>query len=50
MTQDGAALALREDLQDVIRMPVFAQQMKDVIEYRTMDYYQRRYREKGSLE
>lgn len=50
VTQDGAALALREDLQDVIRMPVFAQQMKDVIEYRTMDYYQRRYREKGSLE
>lgn len=45
VTQDGAALALREDLRDVIRMPVFAQQMKDVIEYRTMDYYQRRYRE-----
>lgn len=44
-TQDGVVLALREDLRDVIRMPVFAQQMKDVIEYRTMDYYQRRYRE-----
>ena len=47
VTQDGAALALREDLQDVIRMPVFAQQMKDVIEYRAMDYYQRRYRERA---
>lgn len=45
--QDGSALALREDLRDVISMPVFAEQMKDVIEYRTMDYYQRRYREKG---
>lgn len=45
--QDGSALALREDLHDVISMPAFAEQMKDVIEYRTMDYYQRRYREKG---
>ena len=43
--KEGAALALREDLRDVISMPVFSQQMKDVIEYRTMDYYQRRYRE-----
>ena len=45
--QDGSALALREDLRDVISMPAFSEQMKDVIEYRTMDYYQRRYREKG---
>ena len=44
--QDESVLALREDLRDVISMPVFAEQMKDVIEYRTMDYYQRRYREK----
>ena len=46
--QDGSALALREDLRDVISMPAFAEQMKDVIEYRTMDYYQRRYREKAN--
>ena len=45
--QEGAVLALREDLRDVISMPAFAEQMKDVIEYRAMDYYQRRYREKG---
>ena len=45
--QDGSALALREDLREIISMPAFAEQMKDVIEYRTMDYYQRRYREKG---
>ena len=38
------ALALREELADVIGNPVFAEQMKDVIEYRVMDYYQRRYR------
>ena len=43
--QDGSALALREDLREIISMPAFAEQMKDVIEYRTMDYYQRRYRE-----
>ena len=42
--KEGAALALREELTDVIGNPVFAEQMKDVIEYRVMDYYQRRYR------
>ena len=46
--QDGSALALREDLREIISMPAFAEQMKDVIEYRTMDYYQRRYREKAN--
>lgn len=44
--QDGSALALRDELRDVIGEPAFAEQMKDVIEYRAMDYYQRRYREK----
>ena len=42
--KEGSALALRGELADVIRDPVFAEQMKDVIEYRVMDYYQRRYR------
>ena len=45
--EDGKALALRDDLREVISSPVFADQMKDVIEYRVMDYYQRRYREKA---
>ena len=36
---------LREELKDVIKDPFFIDQMKDVIEYRAMDYYQRRYRE-----
>ena len=44
---EGTPLALREELRDVISSKVFADQMKDVIEYRTMDYYQRRYREKA---
>ena len=42
--KEGSALALRDELADVINDPVFAEQMKDVIEYRVMDYYQRRYR------
>ena len=42
--KDGFALALRDELQDIVDNPAFAEQMKDVIEYRAMDYYQRRYR------
>lgn len=44
---EGTPLALREELRDVISSKVFSDQMKDVIEYRTMDYYQRRYRERA---
>ena len=46
--QEGAALAVRPELQDIICLPGFAEQLRDVIEYRTMVYYQRRYREKGN--
>jgi hypothetical protein len=42
--KEGYALALRADLEDIINTDAFKQQMKDVIEYRVMDYYQRRYR------
>lgn len=45
--KDGSALALRKELGNVICQSGFAEQMKDVIEYRTMDYYRRRYREKA---
>ena len=41
----GAALALRDDLQEIIANLAFVEHMKDAIEYRAMDYYQRRYRE-----
>ena len=41
----GAALALRDDLQEIIADPAFVEHMKDAIEYRSMNYYQRRYRE-----
>lgn len=40
----GAALGIRADLQAAVQSREFAEQMKDIIEYRTMAYYQRRYR------
>ena len=42
--KEGAALALREELSEVAENPVFAKEIADVIQYRAMDYYQRRYR------
>lgn len=42
--RDGVAIGLREELRPLIDNPVMVCQMKDVIDYRAMDYYQRRYR------
>ena len=42
--KDGVAIGLREELRPLIDNPVMICQMKDVIDYRAMDYYQRRYR------
>ena len=42
--KEGAALTLREELSEVAENPVFAKEIADVIQYRAMDYYQRRYR------
>ena len=47
--KEGAALALREELAGVAENPVLAEEIKDVIEYRAMDYYQRRYRKSETL-
>ena len=41
--RDGCALALRDEIKDVIRNDSFIQHFGDVIEYRAMDYYRRRY-------
>lgn len=41
--KEGYALAIREDLKDVIGNEVFKKHMKDILEYRTMEYYRRRY-------
>ena len=44
--KEGYALAIREDLRPVIKSSAFRAHMKDILEYRTMDYYRRRYRGK----
>ena len=43
---DDVILGLREEMRPLVDNIVMVEQMKDVIDYRTMDYYQRRYREK----
>ena len=43
--KEDAVLALRNEMKEIIKNPVLAEQMKDVNEYRVMDYYQRRYKE-----
>ena len=47
--KEGAVLALREEMREVIHDPALVLHMKDVIGYRIMDYYQRRYREKKEV-
>ncbi len=42
--KDGCVLSLCKELQDVIANEAFAEQMGDIIQYRIMDYYQSRYR------
>lgn len=42
--KDGYALALMDELEEVVKLSTFSEQMGDVIAYRTMDYYRRRYR------
>ena len=44
--REGFVLALKDDLKDVVTEPAFVQHMKDIIDYRTMNYYKQRY-EKG---
>ena len=41
--KEGYALALREELSVVVGNETFATHMKDILEYRTMEYYRRRY-------
>ena len=46
--KDGYAIALRKDLESIIHGEALKRHMKDIIEYRTVEYYRRRYREAGS--
>ena len=41
--KEGYAIAIRDDLEEVIKNESFKNHMKDVLEYRTMEYYRRRY-------
>ena len=41
--REESVLALKDEMKEIIKHPVLAEQMKDVIEYRAMDYYRRRY-------
>ena len=44
VSKEGKALALRKELEAVIREEAFVRHFEDIIRYRTMDYYKRRYR------
>ena len=41
--KDGYALAIRDDLKGIVENEAFRKHMKDILEYRTMEYYRRRY-------
>ena len=45
--KEGYALAISEELAKVVEQEAFRRQMKDILEYRTMEYYQRRYVEES---
>lgn len=47
--KDGYAIAIRDDLEEIIRNDAFKKHMKDILEYRTMNYYRKRYEEKEQL-
>ena len=42
--RDGFAISLKSELERYIGNPTFVEQVKDIVEYRVMDYYRRRYR------
>ncbi len=44
MEKEGYALALREELREWLEDEALKYHMKDILEYRTMEYYRRRYR------
>ena len=44
--KEGYALAIREEMKEVVGNETFKGHMKDILEYRTMEYYRRRYADK----
>ena len=47
--KEGYAIAISDKMKDVIENVTFKVHMKDILEYRTMEYYRRRYRVKNNL-
>ena len=47
--KEDYALAIRDDLEEIIGNEAFKNHMKDILEYRTMEYYRRRYTENSSI-
>lgn len=45
--KEGFALALNEKDEEIIKNKVFVDNMKDILEYRTIEYYRRRYEKYG---
>lgn len=43
--KEGYAISLRDELKDIIQNTAFKEHMRDILEYRTMEYYRRRYEE-----
>lgn len=43
--KNGYAIAMRDDLREVFQNPTFQKHYRDIIAYRTVDYYRRRYAE-----
>lgn len=41
--KEGYAISLRDELKSVIENIAFKEHMRDILEYRTMEYYRRRY-------
>ena len=41
--KEGYAVALKDELKDIIQNTAFKEHMRDILEYRTMEYYRRRY-------
>ena len=41
--KEGYAIAIRDEVKDVIGNVAFKEHMRDILEYRTMEYYRRRY-------
>lgn len=43
VNKEGSVISLAEELRDVVNLPGFIEEMKDIVDYRALNYYQRRY-------